>query len=320
MSGSTNNPNVIGSGSDTITLLMSQDPDGSGPGANGEFTLNVDGQQIGGIQEISALHSAGQDQTFTFAGDFTPGQHTATVTFVNNNGTPGDKSNAGDSGDRNIYVDGVTYNGQTVSRETTPIYQSPGVPPNLSSVVPGNAVFNLDDSTSIPNGGSPTVGTQPGPVNAGSGPDTLTLQMAEDPFRGDAQFTVSVDGQQVGGTFTTTAVQYEGQQQAFNLSGNWGSGPHSVTVTYLSDTIGATTDGGLALDNQDQNLYVHSVSYDGIQAGDTPRELSNSGGETFNISGGGQPGTSNTATVTPASLNVDTGSSGLTRSLHYVRL
>ncbi len=41
--------------------------------------------------------------------------------------------------------------------------------------------------------------------------------MSEDPYQGDAQFTVAVDGKQVGGTFTTTAVSYYGQQQAFNL-------------------------------------------------------------------------------------------------------
>lgn len=312
MSGSTNNAKIIGSGSDTITLLMSQDPDGpaGAPGTDGEFTLNVDGQQIGGIQDISALHAAGQDQAFTFAGDFAPGQHQVTVTFVNNNGTPGDKSSVGDSGDRNIYVDGVTYDGQSVSNVTTPIYQSPGAPPNLSSVVPGNAVFTVNDTTAIPDGGSPTAGSQPGPVNAGSGPDTLTLQMAEDPYNGDARFTVSVDGQQVGGTFTTTAVQYEGQQQAFNLSGNWGSGSHSVTVNYLSDSIGATTGDGLALDNQDQNLYVHSVSYDGVQADGTPLELANDGPETFNIPAGGQAGTSNTASVTSASLSAGSPSSG----------
>lgn len=300
MSGSiTNNGSIIGSGSDTITVLMSQDPDGpaGAPGTDGAFTLNVDGQQIGGIQDISAIQANGQQEAFTFAGNFAPGQHTVTITFTNNNGTPGDSSNVGDSGDRNIYVDGVSYDGQTVSSTTTPIYQSPGDPPNLAVVTPGNAQFTVNDATAIPAGAPSTPSTTPAAVNDGSGPDSLTLNMAEDPYMGDAQFTVSVDGQQVGGTFTTTAVQYEGQQQAFNLSGNWGSGAHTVTVDYLSDTIGAVNSQGLAYDNQDQNLYVKSISYDGLQASGAPYELANDGPVNFSVPAGGQPGTSSTATT-----------------------
>ena len=60
MSGSTSN-NYIGSGSDTITLKMSED---QAQGVDALFTVNVDGQQIGGVQSVSASHSSGQDQTF----------------------------------------------------------------------------------------------------------------------------------------------------------------------------------------------------------------------------------------------------------------
>lgn len=248
MSGST-----IGSDSDIITLLMSQDPDGSGPFANGAFTLNVDGQQIGGVQTISSQHGSGQDDTFNFQGNYAPGQHAVTVTFVNNNGTPGDPSDVGFNGDRNIYVDGVTYDGQTISSSTTPIYQSPLYPPN-GPLTLGNAVFTVNDTTPVPSGAPSTPSTTPGSVDSSSGGDTLTLQMAEDQYNGDAQFNVAVDGKQVGGTFTTTAIVSQGQQQAFNLHGDWGSGGHTVTVSFLNDAIGALNPYGSALDNQDRNL------------------------------------------------------------------
>jgi hypothetical protein len=114
--------------------------------------------------------------------------------------------------------------------------------------------------------------------------------VSEDPYMGDAQFTVSVDGKQVGGTLTTTAVAWQGQQQAVYLHGDWGSSAHTVTVSYLSDTIGALGPTGTALDNQDQNLYVTGVSYDGIQAGGTPWELDTVSSHSFQIGGGGQPG------------------------------
>jgi hypothetical protein len=99
-----------------------------------------------------------------------------------------------------------------------------------------------------------------------------------------------VDGKQVGGTLTTTAVAWQGQQQAVYLHGDWGSSAHTVTVSYLSDTIGALGPTGTALDNQDQNLYVTGVSYDGIQAGGTPWELDTVSSHSFQIGGGGQPG------------------------------
>ena len=40
----------------------------------------------------------------------------------------------------------------------------------------------------------------------GSGADTLVLNISENAYQGDAQFTVSVDGKQLGGTFTASAL------------------------------------------------------------------------------------------------------------------
>jgi len=310
MSGSISNSssgggNVIGSGSDTITIQASGDSLGpaGGAGTDAEFTLNVDGQQIGGLQDVSASHANGEEQTFTFQGNFNPGSHAVTITFANNNGTQGDKTTFGrDGGDRNLYIDSVSYNGQTVTNGTTPIYASPLFPPN-GPYNSGNAVFNVNDTTPVPSGAPSTPSTTPGPIDVGSGADTVALLVSEDPYMGDAQFTVSVDGKQVGGTLTTTAIAWEGQQQAVNLHGDWGSSAHTITVSYLSDTIGALGPTGTALDNQDQNLYVLGVSYDGIQAGGTPWELATVSSQSFQIGSGGQPGNfvSGSTTSTPAS-------------------
>lgn len=48
------------------------------------------------------------------------------------------------------------------------------------------------------------------PVNIGTGSDTLALAVAEDAYLGDAQFTISVDGTQIGGTQTTTELRNAG--------------------------------------------------------------------------------------------------------------
>ncbi|WP_428485611.1 carbohydrate-binding domain-containing protein [Rhodopila sp.] len=321
MSGSTSSGNiynsgsVIGSGSDSIVLNVAED---QALGVNANFTVNVDGQQIGGIQTATASQSSGQAEQFTFEGNYGVGQHNVTVTFTNNFIYPvinadGSLSTNTGAGDRNLYVDGVSYNGQTVSNTTTPIYVSPGFPPNSNTVEPGNAVFKVNDTTPVPSGSSPNPTTTPGPVYVGSGPDTLVLNMAEDAYNGDAQFTVSVDGQQVGGTQTTTAEVSEGQQQAFNLQGNWGGGTHTVAVTFTNDGVGGYYPGtNLGLDTADRNLYVMGASLDGgASASGPPWEQATDGTYTFNVTAGSNPGagaSSSSTTATPAATTASTDS------------
>lgn len=101
-------------------------------------------------------------------------------------------------------------------------------------------------------------------IALGSGGDQLMLAIAEDAWQGDAQFTVAVDGTQIGGTQTAAASYEAGQQQQFLVKGNWGSGPHTVTVTYLNDA----NDGTVA---EDRNLYVTWARYNGTAG--TPDQL-----------------------------------------------
>jgi hypothetical protein len=305
MSGSTSN-NYIGSGSDTINLTMSED---QAQGVDAQFTVNVDGQQIGGLQSVSAQRSSGQEETYTFAGNFNPGSHNVTVTFANNFIYPGQ------SGDRNLYVDNISYDGQTVSNKTTPIYESPIYPPNSGSDILGNAVFQVNDTTSVPSGAPSTQSSTPGPISVGSGPDTLVLNMGEDAFQGDAQFTVSVDGKQIGGTQTTTALVAEGQQQEFDVHGNFGGGSHNVTVNYLNDSVGGYYPAGTpglppgtwALDTEDRNLYVMGMSLNGgSPASGTPWELSSSGSFSWNVQSGSNSSPSTTATTSSTPATTDT--------------
>ena len=85
---------------------------------------------------------------------------------------------------------------------------------------------------------------------------TLVLQVSGDAFNGPAQFTVDVNGQQIGGTYSTTAVHAQGQWQAFTLVGDYGlNGPQTVAVNFINDAYGGT--------GQDRNFYVASLSVDG---------------------------------------------------------
>jgi hypothetical protein len=139
MSGSVSNNGIIGSGTDNITLNISED---QAVGTDAQFTVNVDGQQLGDVQTVTAAHAAGQTQSFTFAGNYGPGPHNVTVTFANDFIYPGVP------GDRNLYVDGISYDGQIVSDTTTAIYQSPLFPPNSTEGnIFGNAVYAVNDTT-----------------------------------------------------------------------------------------------------------------------------------------------------------------------------
>ena len=154
--------------------------------------------------------------------------------------------------------------------------------------VSGVQGFTVSDGTSeqLPTP-SPTVPPPPTPITFGSGPDSLVLQVSEDAYangdgisdaKGDAAFTVSVDGKQIGGTFTAAASHAAGQEQTVTLNGDFGHGTHSVSVNFLNDAWGGTT-------STDRNLYVDSVTYKGLntnQAG----SLAGEGSQGFTVSGG----------------------------------
>jgi hypothetical protein len=74
------------------------------------------------------------------------------------------------------------------------------------------------------------VGTAPAPVTVGSGPDTLDLKVNEDAWNGDAQFTVSVDGRQIGGTLTAQAAYRTFWYSAASARGRTRPRSHSSTT------------------------------------------------------------------------------------------
>lgn len=232
----------LGSGADTIALQVSEDYFQG----DAQFTLAVDGKQIGGVQTASAQHAAGQDTTYNLLGSFGGGQHTVAVTFLNDAAGPNIATQ-----DRNLYVDGASYDG---------------------NVAAGAALAVLSDETE-----TLTVGSAPqGPTYLGSGTDTVSLQVSEDFYQGDAQFTLSVDGTQIGGVQTASAQHGAKQDQTFNLSGNFGAGQHTVSVDFLNDAYGGSP-------SADRNLYVDNASYDGIATAGASLALMPSGTQSLTV-------------------------------------
>ena len=118
----------------------------------------------------------------------------------------------------NVDLAGLSYTagaGQGVDTITVDVLNQAGVEVTKTIDVTVNAV------------------SSPPPVTTGTGSDTIVLSMSEDAYNGDAQFTVAVDGTQLGGTFTTTALHASGASQNFTFDGDWAPGAHTVTVTFL---------------------------------------------------------------------------------------
>jgi hypothetical protein len=242
---------TTGSGSDTLVLRMSEDA----YKGDAQFTVSVDGKQLAGIFTATAPHATGATQSFTFMGDWAVGAHTLAVNFLN------DAYGGTAATDRNLYVNAVSYNGTTTGQSAT-----------LMSAGPKS--FGETDATAIP---SPATG---------SGADTLVLSMSEDAYLGNAQFTVAIDGKQLGGTFTATALHASGASQAFTFKGDFGAGQHAVAVKFLNDAYAGTA-------ATDRNLYVNGVTYNGTNTNQSAALMS-AGTKSFTVSGGTTPSVTET--------------------------
>lgn len=138
-----------------------------------------------------------------------------------------------------------------------------------------NIEVDLNSRVDAPTG---TTSPSPSAVVLGSGNDNLALFISEDAWNGNAQFTVSVDGKQIGGTQTATASHAAGQSQEFDIKGMFITGTHTATVRFLNDAWGGTS-------STDRNLYVIGAKIDGttIQAGTLTEKTAGPQSFTFQV-------------------------------------
>ncbi len=238
---------AIGSGPDTLVLKISQDAfQGSA-----QYTVSVDGAQIGGALTAGASHAAGQDDTISVLGDFAPGPHRLTVNFLNDLyfGTP--------DTDRNLYVDGIAYDSATVPNGTATLLSAGP----LDFAFTDNGVVSTPKNTTI-----------------GSGPDSLVLKISQDAFQGSAQYTVSVDGAQIGDILTASALHGSGQDDTTTVKGSFATGPHTLTVSFLNDAYAGTP-------ATDRNLYVDGVTFNGTAVPGATATLLSAGPQSLAFTG-----------------------------------
>jgi len=126
------------------------------------------------------------------------------------------------------------------------------------------------------------------PSPSGTGSDTVALNLSEDAYQGDAQFTFSVDGKQVGAAQSVSASHGQGQSEAFTFKGDWSAGLHQFGVSFTNDAW----DGTAATD---RNLYIDSATFDGSKVQGNAALYSNS---TVTFSAGSAQVSSSQSTAT----------------------
>jgi hypothetical protein len=206
-------------GLDTLVLNVAQSAAGS---ANAEFTVSVNGTQVGGIQTVSAAEAAGGGQNVTLTGSFgAPGSENVTVNYINASG----------DGGRMLFINAISMDGLATF-------------PNSPTAAGGANNYTVQKPAT------------PLPSNAGSN-DTLMLNLSETAAGGqNALFMVSVDGQLIGGIETVTATHNRGHSQNITLTGDFGSGPHTVAIDFLNGYNGTGSSAG-------RTLYVNAITVDG---------------------------------------------------------
>ena len=212
---------VGGTGPDKLVLRMS----GLQWQGDPEFLVTVDGAQVGGVQDVAAQFGP-DTQDFVISGDFGTGAHTVGIQLLD--AAQGDEWWQ----QRALEVQNVSVDGMSVA----------------------GGGFQMDSNgTSVL--GFAAAGWSAPVTTVRAGADTLALTMNEDEWQGDAAFTVSVDGVQVGGTNTVGAI-HGANTQEFDVKGDFGPGAHHVEVDFLNDNWSW-------FNGADRNLYLKSATFDG---------------------------------------------------------
>jgi hypothetical protein len=227
-----------GDGNDTIALNVSGDDWQGDP----EFTVKVNGKQVGGDYSASALHSSGDAGTVSLSGDWGSGVNDVAVSFIN------DAYGGSSSEDRNLYINSISENGTTYANTSGALYNN------------GTDTFAVGGTTP----------TETGPA------DTLTLNLSEDAYQGNAEFVLYVDGKAVTTPQVVTALHDANATQGFTFTGNWGAGNHTIGIGYVNDAYGGSA-------SADRNLYIDGVTLNGSSVFSGVKELYSDGTENYAV-------------------------------------
>ena len=229
-----------------------------------QFTVSVDGAQIGGIYTATALHRQGAPTSIGI-GALAAGSHQIAVAFIN------DKYDGSLATDRNLYVDSIAYNGAPIPSSTANLWSNGAAQFTVTGDQPAVGIVAPPAPASSP---APVASTTPAAPESTPG---LVVTVSEDAYQGDAQFTVSVDGEQVGGVHTATASHGLGATQSITI-GALAAGSHQIAVAFINDKYDGTP-------STDRNLYVDAIAYNGAPIQGGSASLWSNGAATFAVAG-----------------------------------
>lgn len=270
---------TIGSGSDQLLLHLSE----NAYEGDAQFTVSVDGQQVGGVQTVHTERGSGSD-SLLIQGNWAAGTHDFSIDFIN------DLFGGSASADRNLYLQDATYNGNAIGNAhydmiaggaVAFMFQdgnvtaassvgSAAVPSSTATTPAAPAQTTAPTSEDAKLGAesvsaSGRIPTSSLAATIGSGPDQLLLHLSENAYQGDARYTVSVDGQQIGGVQTAHTARGQGTDDLL-VQGNWAAGSHEFDVSFVNDLNGGSP-------SADRNLYVDSGTYNGANIGNAHYDL-----------------------------------------------
>jgi choice-of-anchor A domain-containing protein/uncharacterized repeat protein (TIGR01451 family) len=147
----------------------------------------------------------------------------------------------------------VTNTVTVIDSQTAPASATASTAVNPATGAIGSFVWNDLNANGLQDSSEPGLGGVTVNLLAA---DTIILAVSEDYYQGNAQFTVDVNGIQVGGTYTATALHSSGNHNFLTLNGDFGNNP-TVAVTFLNDLYGGTA-------STDRNLYVDNIAYNGV--------------------------------------------------------
>src|SRR6185437_1847234 len=251
---------------DTIVLTTSADGDA-------QFTVDVNGQQVGGTYDVTAQHGAGQTATatqdITLPGTFdTSGPVQLSVNFLN-------------QADGDLYVESATFGSQTIlgnQAVMNPASTNPGADPNAAVMFEdGTATFNLNDT-----------------------PPTTTILVAQEQTIGPNQ-TVALSGlfsaNEPDGNPITQYNVYEG---SFGTPvGTVTDANNNTIADYQNDTVSSLA--GMTYNSStnagQDRLWVQAYA-DGQWGNWTYVDMNNTGSGSGTGTGGGSTGGSGNVTLT----------------------
>ncbi|WP_296309824.1 carbohydrate-binding domain-containing protein [Pseudomonas sp.] len=236
-----------------------------------QFAVSIDGQPIGDVFTTTAAKADGASDLLHIVGRWAEGLHSLTVDFLN------DAYGGSTTTDRNLYINGGTAGVLEIPKAKDVALLSNGhidIPFEIQGI--GNKFFPGQVGYSV--------------INFGGGPDHLIVSMSQDwappegPDYGSALATIRVDGV-VAAADLFAAAQHtltggpSPNQNVWDISGNWGDGPHTVSVEFTNDTYNPET-------GYDRNLYISSVEYNGVKAASSEVALFSNGSVDFQVGTG----------------------------------